>query len=408
MNGSTAGRNAEAEGGGNNGQPRFAEFFSGIGLVREALEPIGWRCVFANDIAPGKAQMYVERFGDVDLAVDDVNALSIDDLPMNLDLMTASFPCIDLSLAGNRAGLAGRHSGTIWPFLDLVEHQCRRSAPPLLLLENVTGFLTSHGGRDLATVCERIAELGYCIDLAVVDARWFTPQSRPRLFVTAWQGIPDRLPDRRSSRLRPPAIRRFQVARPDLPFADLSLPEPPVQGNDHLVDLLDEVEVNDELWWPRERTAETIRSMNPLHRQRVGDLLAGKRDGVATLFRRRRNGRTVGEIRPDRIAGCLRTPQGGSSVQFLVDCRTGEARIRPLTGREYGRLQGAGDFPITVGHRQARMGFGDAVCVPAVRWLVGNAFPITDHVAGESKSLPMAPAVPLQGPMEHQRELFTP
>ena len=92
------------------------------------------------------------------------------------------------------------------------------------------------------------------------------------------------------------------------------------------------------------------------------------------MYRRRRNGRTVGELRPDRIAGCLRTPQGGSSVQFLVDCRSGAARIRPLTGREYARLQGADSFPIEVNDRQARLGFGDAVCVQAVRWLVQHAF----------------------------------
>ena len=92
------------------------------------------------------------------------------------------------------------------------------------------------------------------------------------------------------------------------------------------------------------------------------------------MYRRRRNGRTVGELRPDRLAGCLRTPQGGSSVQFLVDCRRGAPRIRPLTGREYARLQGADSFPIEVNDRQARLGFGDAVCVQAVRWLVQHAF----------------------------------
>ena len=92
------------------------------------------------------------------------------------------------------------------------------------------------------------------------------------------------------------------------------------------------------------------------------------------MFRRVRKGRTVGEVRGDRIAGCLRTPQGGSSVQFLVDGRHDDIRIRPLTGREYARLQGAWRFPIDVGRRQAQLGFGDAVCVPAVRWLVDHAF----------------------------------
>ncbi len=166
--------------------PSFAEFFSGIGLVREAIEPLGWDCAFANDIAPDKATMYRDRFGDPHLNVGDIHDLTLVDLPLGLELLTASFPCIDLSLAGNRRGLAGEHSGAIWPFLDLLEGLVRERVPPqALLLENVTGFLTSRGGQDLADVCQRIGELGYSIDLVVVDAKWFTPQSRPRLFVIA-------------------------------------------------------------------------------------------------------------------------------------------------------------------------------------------------------------------------------
>ena len=362
----------------------FAEFFAGIGLVREALEPLGWRCAFANDIAPGKAEMYRARFGFRHFVVDDVNNLTVDQLPADIDLATASFPCIDLSLAGNRAGLAGEHSGTVWPFLELLAARCRSAAAPAaVLLENVTGFLSSRGGRDLAEVCRFLGKLGYAIDLAVVDARWFTPQSRPRLFAIAVrsddaanQWLP---PGRKPSRLRPRSVRGFQQANPGLPFVELPLPEPPGQAPSRLSSILEDLSADDERWWPDEQTATLLRNMAPPHRRRVEKLLAGQRDGVATLYRRRRHSRTVGEVRDDEIAGCLRTPQGGSSVQFLVDCRGGKPRIRPLTGREYARLQGAGQFPIHVGDRQARMGFGDAVCVPAVRWLASHAF---GHVLG--------------------------
>ena len=362
---------------------RFAEFFAGIGLVREAVAPLGWECVFANDIAPGKAEMYRARFGGGDLVVDDINDLAVGDLPAGLDAVTASFPCIDLSLAGNRAGLAGEHSGTVWPFLDLLAEQCRRrSAPAGLLLENVTGFLSSRGGRDLFEVCGRIAGLGYEIDLAVVDARWFTPQSRPRLFVmgvrpgggAGWPG-----PGPGVTRVRPAGVRRFQAAHPGLPFVELPIPEPPDRAARSLLSVLEEVPPGDGRWWPEEKTAALLAGMAERHRLRVDELLAGRRGGAAAMYRRRRGKRTVGEVRPDEIAGCLRTPQGGSSVQFLVDCRSGAPRIRPLTGVEYARLQGAGSFPVNVGDRQARMGFGDAVCVPAVRWLVQHAFA---HLSG--------------------------
>lgn len=356
---------------------RFAEFFAGIGLVREALEPLGWECVFANDIAEEKAVMYRARFGGEHLLVDDINALTLNHLPNDLDLLTASFPCIDLSLAGNRRGLAGLHSGTVWPFLNLASDLVQeRESPKALLLENVTGFLTSHGGRDLYEVCERMGQLGYLIDLVVVDARWFTPQSRPRLFVIALREdlVPAALPPTDEvTRLRNRAVRRFQAERRELPLIELDLPEPPQRSASTLEQELDDLPEDDESWWPHERVKAIVEAMHPRHRERVEELTGGRRDGVATMFRRVRGGRTVGEVRGDRIAGCLRTPQGGSSVQFLVDCRSGDVRIRPLSGREYARLQGASSFPIQVGRRQAQLGFGDAICVPAVSWLANRA-----------------------------------
>lgn len=361
----------------------FAEFFAGIGLVREAIEPLGWQCVFANDIAHGKAAMYQARFGLRDYLVDDIRCVHPHALPAQIDLATASFPCIDLSLAGNRAGLAGKHSGTIWPFLDLLTARSRAGQPPTaVLLENVTGFLSSHGGRDLAEVCRHLAELGYVIDLVVVNARWFTPQSRPRLFVLAVQAecpaVASAPAAAVETRLRPRAVRRFQQSQPQLSFVELPLPEPPQSAPHGLSFLLEDLTADDARWWPDEQTDALLTNMAAPHQRRVEALMAGERNGVATMFRRRRHGRTVGEVRSDNIAGCLRTPQGGSSVQFLIDCRSGKPRIRPLTGREYARLQGADDFPIGVGDRQAQMGFGDAVCVPAVRWLVRHAF---HHVA---------------------------
>ncbi|MCY3568012.1 MAG: DNA (cytosine-5-)-methyltransferase [Chloroflexi bacterium] len=358
--------------------PRFAEFFSGIGLVREAIEPLGWECVFANDIARDKARMYIDRFGGDHLTVDDINNLALNDLPEDLDLLTASFPCIDLSLAGNRKGLAGEHSGTVWPFLDLTaEMVTERTPPKALLLENVTGLVTSHGGRDLEEVCTRIGELGYLIDLVAVDAKWFTPQSRPRLFVVALRRDLVDLPlppTDEVTRLRTAAIRSFQASHRDIPCFENNLPEPPSVSANRLIHILERVPDDDASWWPDSQVKSLRDAMHDRHALRVAELLLGKRDGVATMFRRVRHGRTVGEVRGDNIAGCLRTANGGSSVQFLVDCRSGEPRIRPLTGREYARLQGAGKFPITVGRRQAQNGFGDAVCVPAVHWLVEHAF----------------------------------
>src|SRR3990167_5674908 len=62
--------------------------------------------------------------------------------------LTAGFPCQDLSVAGKRAGLKGERSGLFWEILRVAE----REDPRWLLLENVPGLLSSHGGRDLAAI----------------------------------------------------------------------------------------------------------------------------------------------------------------------------------------------------------------------------------------------------------------
>ncbi|MCH7989862.1 MAG: DNA (cytosine-5-)-methyltransferase [Planctomycetes bacterium] len=214
----------------------FAEFFAGIGLVRDAIGPLGWVCTFANDISEKKAEMYRARFGDGDLAVKDVAELRTSDLPAGLSLVTASFPCIDVSLAGNRAGLAGKHTGAYWPFFHLLQRYSEENdAPTAILLENVTGLVSSHGGADLEKIIQSLNELGYRCDLVKVDAKWFVPQSRPRLFVVALQRDDQNMAtdwDSRTTRLRPEPIQRFVSAHPELELGHVILPDPPERIGD--------------------------------------------------------------------------------------------------------------------------------------------------------------------------------
>lgn len=74
------------------------------------------------------------------------------------------------------------------------------------------------------------------------------------------------------------------------------------------------------------------------------------------------------EVRFDGVAGCLRTPRGGSARQ-IVAIDVGRLRMRWMTPREYARLQGAADFPLAGSKTDQHFGFGDAVCVPVVRWI---------------------------------------
>jgi DNA (cytosine-5)-methyltransferase 1 len=353
-------------------RPRAAEFFAGIGLVRQALEQENWQVVFANDNEPFKREMYAANFPESDFLLDDIRNIDHSLLP-NVDLITASFPCTDLSLAGNREGLSGSESGLFWTFAKLLESMKERR-PPLLLLENVPSLGTTAGGRDLQALIEAMNGIGYSCDVITLDARYFVPQSRPRLFVV---GVKKSLPlpgrDFLVSPLRPTWLLDFTIKNPELQMHALPL-TPPGAEETSLDRAIEELMRNDERWWDAARTEKFISSLSPIQADRLETLKATKHTSWATAFRRTRKGRSVWEIRGDSISGCLRATRGGSSKQALVEAGLGTVQIRWLTAREYAALQGVEDYsiPSTVTENQALFGFGDAVCVPAVAWLVRN------------------------------------
>ena len=91
---------------------RTAEFFSGMGLTRASLDRCGIKTVFANDVTTTKAALYCDNWGARELRVCDIRKLTGSDIP-TVDLATASFPCVDLSVAGQRRGLHGYRSSVI-------------------------------------------------------------------------------------------------------------------------------------------------------------------------------------------------------------------------------------------------------------------------------------------------------
>src|SRR2546425_13020412 len=81
---------------------------------------------------------------------------------------------------------------------------------------------------------------------------------------------------------------------------------------------------------------------------------------------------SMAELRIDGIAGCLRTPRGGSGRQILFKAGKGQYFARLLTPTECARLMGADDYRISGSLNQALFGFGDAVCVPVIEWIAEN------------------------------------
>ena len=364
---------------------RAAEFFAGVGLVRCGLEQAGIEVVWANDIEPTKLTVYAANFDASHYRLDDVRNVEGGDIP-SVDLAAASFPCVDLSLAGNRRGLSGEQSRLFYEFTRILG-EMRPRMPPVVLVENVASFVSSHRGEDLRAAVSDLNSLGYVCDLLILDARSFTPQSRPRLFMIGTLGrvAPQNHGAADPSRAalqsrgaadpsRPAPVAAFVEANRGLLLQQLPLPAPPRTGRG-LDSIVERLHRSHQRWWDHERLSSFVQSLSPLQSQRLERLRSSPRLTWRTAYRRTRSGRAVWEIRNDDIAGCLRTARGGSSRQAVVEAGRGAARVRWMTPREYARLQGAPegfDFS-AVSEAQALYGFGDAVCVPAIRWLAEHA-----------------------------------
>jgi DNA (cytosine-5)-methyltransferase 1 len=370
--------------------PTFYEFFAGGGMVRAALGG-QWKCVFANDFDLKKGQTYRANWGDEELRTKDIREISISELPRSPDLIWASFPCQDLSLAGGGAGLEGNRSGTFWPLWNLVRQiRTRDVAPPIIALENVCGTLTSHGGKDFKAIIEAFADINYDVGAVVVDAELFLPQSRPRLFVI---GVPSESRDRTfelfgedEALWHPPSLRRAYASLP-VKLRDRwiwwNIPVPN-HRNQSIADIL-EHDPKDVSWNTAEETLRIVDMMSPLNKRKLEKARAQKSTVVGTFYRRTRTegGEPVQrvEVRFDGVAGCLRTPAGGSSRQSVLIVKGNKVRSRLLSARETARLMGLDDsYKLPSKYNEAYHLTGDGVAVPAVKH-------ISDHVL-----LPLAKA----------------
>jgi len=245
--------------------------------------------------------------------------------------------------------------------------------PCLVLLENVTGFLNSHGGRDFEEALLALNNLGYTVDAFIPDAARFVPQSRQRLFVVGVQGTGCTVAEPRALRfyesdVRPAALADFILNHPNIRWQLKALPAQPSHQT-RLADILEDVPQDSPVWWSHERAQYLLSQMSERHRAVAQTMIAGNQWSYGTVFRRIRKKRSTAELRTDGLAGCLRTPRGGSGRQILFRAGGGKYSARLLTPRECARLMGADDYKMTVPLNQALFGFGDAVCVPVVEWI---------------------------------------
>lgn len=359
-------------------KPIALEFFAGGGLARLGLSD-QFEVAWANDVDTMKCQTWRQNFGPDGLVEGDVAAVRGDGFPAGPALAWASFPCQDLSLAGDRAGLSGGRSGTLFAFIARIAEMRDRGDPPeVVVLENVKGLLSSHGGQDLAAIFLALQGLGYSAGCLEMDAAWFLPQSRSRIFIIAIRNsttVPAGLKSspERLCVFQTPAILKAEYGLPEALKSSLIpwfVPAPTTQPPS-LAEILD---ATDQDWWDTPRLTNFMQQVSPRHRNRLEAIRAIPGRHIGTMYRRIRREDGVkqqrAEIRFDGKVGCLRTPAGGSSRQFWLVVEDGALKIRPINPRESMRLMGVTDsYLLPKGTLAGLKIAGDGVAVPVVAWL---------------------------------------
>lgn len=158
---------------------RIAGLFAGIGGFERGLGLEGHHTELLCDVLPQSKAVLAHHFPDPDYIAD---VCSLRDLPTSIDLITAGFPCQDLSQAGRTAGLAGERSGLIAEVFRLL----RRTKVPTVVVENVPFMLQLNKGGAMRAIIDEFESLGYRWAYRVVDTFSFgLPQRRERVILVA-------------------------------------------------------------------------------------------------------------------------------------------------------------------------------------------------------------------------------
>jgi len=334
------------------------EFFAGCGLVAYGLKGL-FSPVWANDISNKKATVYRSNFESNHFVLDDIKNICGADIPY-AHLSWASFPCQDLSLAGSLGGIEAERSGLIWEWLRILQEMPQ--GPAILLIENVAGLLSANQGENYTKLHYALHKLGYKSGAILLDAIHFVPQSRPRVFVIAVKNdgvIPAELTDTQPNWLHNKIAATLGKTLPDWVWWKA---KKPTRSRADLKDIID-------FSIPYDKD-DVLRLISLRHKERLDNM----DDAIATGYRRTRNGKQCLELRFDGVAGCLRTPEGGSSKQFLIVKRDGKLNARLLSLREVARLMGTPDsFSLPDTYNDGYKAMGDAVVMPVVTF-IGESF----------------------------------
>jgi len=159
---------------------KVAGLFAGVGGLEEGFRQAGHHSVMLCESDTMARHVLANHFKEVELTTD-VKALV--GLP-ECDVLTAGFPCQDLSQVGRRKGITGPNSGLVGSVFDLLAKQ--KKAPSWVVLENVPFMLSLDRGNGIRAVTRALEELGYAWAYRTIDARAFgLPQRRRRVILLA-------------------------------------------------------------------------------------------------------------------------------------------------------------------------------------------------------------------------------
>lgn len=328
---------------------KFLSLFDGCHMFGHALRNVGADCVGTSEIDKHAAAVTSYHYPQTPALGDVQNVKST-----NADLIVAGFPCQDLSVAGDRRGLAGERSGLFWEIIRIA----RDNATPWLLLENVPGLLSSNGGRDMGAVLGALGELGYGWAYRVLDAQYFgVPQRRRRVFIVGCLG------DARSA--GKVLFERESVRGDSAPSREARAGSAGGAGGGSSCDVFRSSGLGEMV---RATAAGTLRAAG-------GDIGGGTESLAVAVSLRGRDGGNIAEL-GGTASHALRAPQGGSDKPHALTGGT----VRRLMPTECERLQGLPDdwtkhgrksdgttYEMKDGPRYKMIGNGGAV--PVVEWI---------------------------------------
>lgn len=156
---------------------RSVGLFAGIGGFELGLQRAGIATELLSEYWAPAAEVLSHRL-DVEV-VGDIRTL--DAIP-DVDVVTAGFPCTDLSQVGRTAGIDGSESGLVREAFRLIE----QNPPRWVVLENVPNMLNLAGGRAMSFIADWFEERGWNWAYRTVDSQHFgVRQRRRRVFLVA-------------------------------------------------------------------------------------------------------------------------------------------------------------------------------------------------------------------------------